>query len=98
MVKTKLLQEIENDKKNLSFDDCSLFKQKTTTNAKIVAEVGYFLVNMLRLWHSTVDCASFGLLSEVLLLISVLAPFWLLASLHWWWRWRLLPRCLGLAC
>jgi hypothetical protein len=51
------------------------------TNARTVAEVGYLLVDVLRLWHSTVDCASFGLLSEVLLLMSVLAPFWLLASL-----------------
>jgi hypothetical protein len=54
------------------------------TNARTVAEVGYLLVDVLRLWHSTIDCASFGLLSEVLLLMSVLAPFWLLASLHWW--------------
>ena len=68
------------------------------TNAKTVAEVGYLLVDVLRLWHSTVDCASFGLLSEVSLLMRVLAPFWLLASLHWWWRWGLLPRCLRLAC
>jgi hypothetical protein len=60
---------------------------------KAVAEVGYLLVNVLRLWHSAIDCASFGLFSEV-----SLAPFWLLSSLCWWWRWRLLPRCLGLAC
>jgi hypothetical protein len=62
------------------------------------AEVGYPLVDVLRLWHSTVDCASFGLLSEVSLLMRVLVPFWLLASLHWWWRWGLLPRRLRLAC
>ena len=72
------------------------------TNVKIVSEVGYILVDVLRFWHSTVDCASFGLLPEVSLLVSVLAPFWLLAlgisGLHWWWRWRLLPRCLRLAC
>jgi hypothetical protein len=36
-----------------------------TTNVKIASEVGYLLVDMLRLWHSTVDCASFGLLPEV---------------------------------
>jgi hypothetical protein len=53
------------------------------TNAKTVAEVGYLLVDVLRFWHSTVDCVSFGLLSEVSLLVSVLAPFW-----HW-------PRCIG---
>jgi hypothetical protein len=61
-------------------------------------KVGYPSVDMLRLWHSTVDCASFGLLSEVSLEVSVLTPFWLLASLHWWWRWRLLPGYLRLAC
>ena len=72
------------------------------TNVKTVSEVGYVLVDVLRFWHSTVDCASFGLLPKVSLLVSVLAPFWLLAlgirGLHWWWRWRLLPRCLRLAC
>jgi hypothetical protein len=65
---------------------------------KAVVGVGYLSVNMLRLWHSTIDCASFGLFSEVPLEVSVLTPFWLLASLRWWWRWRLLPRCLRLAC
>jgi hypothetical protein len=50
------------------------------TNAKTVSEVGYLLVDMLRFWHSTIDCASFGLLPEVSLLMSMLAPFWLLAS------------------
>ena len=55
-------------------------------------------INVLRLWHSAIDCASFGLLSEVPLKVSVLTPFWLLTSLRWWWRWRLLPRCLGLTC
>jgi hypothetical protein len=45
------------------------------TNAKTIAEVGYPLVDVLRLWHSTVDCASFGLLSEVSLVMRVLAPF-----------------------
>jgi hypothetical protein len=68
------------------------------TNARTVSKVGYLLVDVLRLWHSTVDCAIFGLLSKVSLLMSVLAPFWLLTSLYWWWRWKLLPRCLRLAC
>jgi hypothetical protein len=68
------------------------------TNARTILEVGYLLVDVLQFWHSTVDCARFGLLSEVSLLMSVLAPFWLLASLQWWWRWKLLPRCLRLAC
>jgi hypothetical protein len=60
------------------------------TNAKTVSEEGYLLVDVLRFWHSTVDCASFGLLPEVSLLVSVMDPFWLLAlgicGLHWWWR------------
>jgi hypothetical protein len=67
-------------------------------NAKTAAEVGYLLVNVLRFWHNTVDCVSFGLFSEVSLVLIMLTPFWLLASLHWWWRWRLLPRCLRLTC
>jgi hypothetical protein len=45
------------------------------TNARTVSEVGYLLVDVLRFWHSAVDCASFGLLSEVPLLMNVLAPF-----------------------
>jgi hypothetical protein len=67
-------------------------------NVKTAAEVGYLLVNMLRFWHNTIDCASFRFFSEVPLEVGMLTPFWLLASLHWWWRWRLLPRCLRLAC
>jgi hypothetical protein len=72
------------------------------TNVKVVSKVGYILVDVLRFWHSTVDCAGFGLFPEVSLLMIVLAPFWLLAlgisGLHWWWRWGLLLRCLRLAC
>jgi hypothetical protein len=48
-------------------------------NVKIVPGVGYLLIDMLRFWHSTVDCASFGLLPEISLLVGLLAPFWLLA-------------------
>jgi hypothetical protein len=44
------------------------------TNVKTVLEVGYFLVNVLRFWHSTVDYASFGLLPEVSLLVSCWLP------------------------
>jgi hypothetical protein len=65
-------------------------------NAKTVVEVGYLSINVLRFWHNTIDCASFGLFSEVSLVLSMLTPLWLLASLHWWWRWKLLPRCLRL--
>jgi hypothetical protein len=66
------------------------------TNVKAVSEVGYILVDVLRFWHNTIDCASFGLLPEVSLLVIVLAPFW--SGLHWWWRRGMLPRCLRLAC
>jgi hypothetical protein len=41
---------------------------------------------MLRFWYSTIDCASFGLFSEVPLEVGMLTPFWLLALLNWWWR------------
>jgi hypothetical protein len=51
-----------------------------TTNVKTTSEVGYLLVDMLRLWHNTVDCASFELLPEVSLLMVLLTPFWLLAA------------------
>jgi hypothetical protein len=43
------------------------------------------LIDMLRFWHSTVDCASFGLPPEISLLVGLLAPFWLLAP----WIYRL---------
>jgi hypothetical protein len=97
MTMTKLLQEIENNKRTRLSMIASLLKRKMMTNIKIVSEVGYLLVDVLRFWHSTVDCASFGLLPEVSLLVSVLAPFWLLAlgicGLHWWWRWLVLLGC-----
>jgi hypothetical protein len=51
-----------------------------TINVKTDSGVGYLLVDMLRLWHSTVECASFGLLLEVSLLMGLLTPFWLLAA------------------
>ena len=51
-----------------------------TMNVKTVSGVGYLLIDMLRFWHSTVDCASFRLLPEISLLMGLLAPFWLLAS------------------
>jgi hypothetical protein len=51
-----------------------------TMNVKTVLGVGYLSIDMLRFWHSTVDCASFGLLPEISLLMGLLAPFWLLAS------------------
>jgi hypothetical protein len=56
-----------------------------TMNVKTVSGVGYLSIDMLRFWHSTVDCASFGLLPkrllpEISLLMGLLVPFWLLAS------------------
>jgi hypothetical protein len=51
-----------------------------TMNVKTDSGVGYLLVDMLRLWHNIVDCASFGLLPEVSLLMGLLTPFWLLAA------------------
>ena len=63
---------------------------------KTTVEVGYLSINVLRLWHSVIDCASFGLFSEVPLVWSILAPFWLLALLQRWWRRRLLPGSLRL--
>jgi hypothetical protein len=48
---------------------------------KTTIKVGYLSINVLRLWHSAIDCASFGLFSEVPLLLSILAPFWLLAPI-----------------
>ena len=50
---------------------------------KAVVGVGYLSVNMLRLWHSAIDCASFGLFSEVPLKVSDWLP-----SGCW-------PRCIG---
>jgi hypothetical protein len=49
-------------------------------NVKTDSRVGYLLVDMLRLWYSAADCASFGLFPEVSLLIGLLTPFWLLAT------------------
>jgi hypothetical protein len=63
---------------------------------KTAVKVGYLSIDMLRLWHSTIDCASFGLFSEVPLMWSILAPFWLLTLLQRWWRRRLLPGSLRL--
>ena len=53
---------------------------------KTTIKVGYLSINVLRLWHSAIDCASFGLFSEVPLVLSILAPFWLLALLQCWWK------------
>jgi hypothetical protein len=49
---------------------------------KTTIKVGYLSIDVLRLWHSAIDCTSFGLFSEVPLVLSILAPFWLLALLQ----------------
>jgi hypothetical protein len=36
------------------------------------------LINVLRLRHNAIDCASFGFFPKVALLLSVVVPFWLL--------------------
>jgi hypothetical protein len=38
------------------------------------------LIDVLRLRHSAVDCASFRLLPKVALLLSMVVPFWLLTA------------------
>ena len=38
------------------------------------------LIDVLRLRHSVVDCASFGLLPKVALLLSMVMLFWLLTA------------------
>jgi hypothetical protein len=48
-------------------------------NVKTVSGVGYLSIDMFRFWHSTVDCASFGLLPKISLVMGLLDPFWLLA-------------------
>jgi hypothetical protein len=58
----------------------TIVRKKMTMNVKTDSGVGYLLVDMLRLLHSIVDCASFGLLPEVSLLMGLLTPFWLLAA------------------
>jgi hypothetical protein len=52
-----------------------LIKDENDNECKTVSRVGYFSIDVFRLWHSTVDCARFGLLPEISLLMSLLAPF-----------------------
>jgi hypothetical protein len=66
--------------RELSFQELFLIKKEMAMNVKTVSGVGYLLVDMLRFWHSTVDCTSFGLLPDVSLLMGLLTPLWLLAS------------------
>jgi hypothetical protein len=56
------------------------FHTKNGRKDKDTPRVGYSLVDMLGLRHNVVNCASFGLLPEAALLLSVPVPFWLLTS------------------
>jgi hypothetical protein len=47
---------------------------------KDTSRIGYSLIDMFGFWHSAIDCASFGFLLKITLLLCVLVPFWLLAS------------------
>jgi hypothetical protein len=53
---------------------------------------------VLRFRHSDVDCASFGLLPKVALLLSMIVPFWLLIVNQRWWWWQLRPGSSGMTC
>jgi hypothetical protein len=61
--------------RELGFQQLFLIKKKMTMNVMTASRVGYLSILMLRFWHSTVDCASFGLLPEISLLMGLLAPF-----------------------
>jgi hypothetical protein len=60
--------------------NCFSYKKIKWQKKQRCARVGYSLVNVLGLGHSATDFASFGLLSKISVLLSVLMPFWLLAS------------------
>jgi hypothetical protein len=55
-------------------------RNKTAEKIKKTPKIGYSSVDVLGYKHSTIDRASFGLLPKITLLLSVLVPFWLLAS------------------
>jgi hypothetical protein len=60
--------------------NCFSYKKIKWQKNKDAPEVGYSLIDVLGFGHSAIDCASFGLLPKITLLLSVLVPFWLLAS------------------
>jgi hypothetical protein len=74
LIQAQLLHEI----KIQPFVAC--FSYKKWQKDKDTPRVGYTLVDVLGFRDSAINCASFGLLPEVALLLSVLVPFWLLAS------------------
>jgi hypothetical protein len=51
-----------------------------TGKKKIHQGKDILLIVMLGFRHSAVDCASFGPLPKITLLLCMLVPFWLLAS------------------
>jgi hypothetical protein len=75
MIQALLLHEIRIQ----SFVTCFSYK-KNDRKDKDTPRVGYSLVDVLGFRHNTIDCASFGLIPIIALLLSVLMPFWLLAS------------------
>jgi hypothetical protein len=60
--------------------NCFSYKKIKCRKNKDAPEVGYSLVDVLGFKHSAIDCASFGLLLKIVLLLSGLVPFWQLAS------------------
>jgi hypothetical protein len=60
--------------------NCFSYKKIKWQKNKDALEVGYSLVDVLGFRHSAIDCASFGLLPKIALLLSMSVPFWLLAS------------------
>jgi hypothetical protein len=61
----KLLQEIENEKKNSSFNDCSLFKRKMKTNARTAGSLlAAGLVALVVEVEAIAKTPEFGLLKQ----------------------------------
>jgi hypothetical protein len=58
-----------------SFMTCFSYKKNKMTKDKDTPRVGYSLVDVLGFRHNAIDCASFGLLPKIALLLSVLVPF-----------------------
>jgi hypothetical protein len=50
-------------------------KKENAKEYKSASEVGYVSIDVFWFWHSTVDCAGFGFLPEVSLLMGLMAPF-----------------------
>jgi hypothetical protein len=63
-----------------SFMNFFSYKKKNSRKDKDAPMVGYSSVDVLGFRHSAIDCASFRLLPKITLLLSVLVPFWMLAS------------------